>query len=82
MPNGLTSKEEKMLCDYLRKLDALYGKRAYLGGGDAEAIRLLATKIRVRLKPHDAADLVKEAEQIFEPCKEFVWFQPAMDDAA
>ena len=79
--NGLTTKEEKTLSECLRKLDALYDRRAHLGGGEATAVRNLAAKIRVRLNPPNAADLAAEAEKIFEPCREFTWFELAMEAA-
>lgn len=67
--NGLTTKEEKILRDHLRKAAALERGVAYLGGGQRREFEQLVTDINARLEPATVESLTERAETAF------TWFR-------
>jgi len=79
--NGLTSKDEKLLRDRLRQLEAIAPKAFLLGGKEQQQLAALTAKIKARLVPPSPAEINAEVESLLATGKSFDWFQAALRSA-
>ena len=79
--NGLTPKDEKLLKDRLRQLEAIAQKAFLLGGEEQRQLALLTTKIKTRLEPPSPAEIDAEVASLLARGDSFDWFQAALRTA-
>ncbi len=79
--NGLTPKDEKLLRDRLRQLEAIAPKAFLLGGKEQRELASLTAKIKTRLEPPSPAEIDREVASLLECGKSFDWFQAALRTA-
>src|SRR5260221_5620609 len=71
--NGLTPKDEKLLKDRLRQLEAIAPKAFLLGGEEQRQLALLTAKIKTRLAPPSPAEIDTEVASPLAPGDSFDW---------
>ncbi len=81
MSNGLIPKDEKLLKDRLRQLEAIAPKAFLLGGEEQQQIARLTAKIKSRLAPPSAAEIDAEVASLLGRGDSFDWFQAALRSA-
>jgi hypothetical protein len=81
MANGLTPKDEKLLKDRLRQLEAIAPKAFLLGGEEQRQLALLTGKIKTRLEPPSPAEIDTEVASLLARGDSFDWFQAALRTA-
>ena len=81
MANGLTPKDEKLLKDRLRQLEAIAPKAFLLGGEEQRQLALLTAKIKTRLTPPSPAEIDAEVERLLSRGDRFDWFREALRTA-
>ena len=81
MANGLTPKDEKLLRDRLRQLEAIAPKAFLLGGEEQRQIALLIARIKARLEPPSPAEIDAEVASLLARGDSFDWFQAALRSA-
>jgi len=81
VPNGLTPKDEKLLRDRLRQLEAIAPKAFLLGGEEQRQIALLIARIKARLEPPSPAEIDAEVGSLLARGDSFDWFQTALRSA-
>ena len=81
MANGLTPKDEKLLKDRLRQLEAIAPKAFLLGGEEQRQLALLTAKIKSRLEPPLPAEIDTEVASLLTRGDSFDWFQEALRTA-
>src|SRR5262245_26369314 len=78
MANGLTPKDEKLLQDRLRQLEAIAPKAFLLGGEEQRQLASLTAKIKTRLEPPSPAEIDAEVANLLARGNSFDWFQTAL----
>lgn len=81
MANGLTPKDERLLRDRLRQLEAIAPKAFLLGGREQQQLAALTAKIKARLEPTPVAEINAEVESLLASGESFDWFQAALRSA-
>jgi hypothetical protein len=81
MSNGLNPKDEKLLKDRLRQLEAIAPKAFLLGGEEQRQLALLTAKIKTRLEPPSPAEIDAEVASLLARGDSFDWFQAALRSA-
>ena len=79
--NGLTPKDEKLLKDRLRQLEAIAPRAFLLGGEEQRQLALLTAKITTRLMPPSPAEIDAEVERLLSRGESFDWFREALRTA-
>jgi len=79
--NGLISKDEKLLKDRLRQLEAIAPKAVLLGGEEQRQLALLTAKIKTRFEPPSPAEIDAEVASLLTRGDSFDWFQEALRTA-
>ena len=79
--NGLTPKDEKLLKDRLRQLEAIAPKAFLLGGEEQRQLASLTAKIKTRLEPPLPAEIDAEVASLLARGDSFDWFQAALRTA-
>ena len=79
--NGLTPKDEKLLKDRLRQLEAIAPKAFLLGGEEQRQLASLTAKIKTRLEPPLPAEIDAEVASLLARGDSFDWFQTALRTA-
>jgi hypothetical protein len=79
--NGLTPKDEKLLKDRLRQLEALAPKAFLLGGEEQRQLASLTARIKARLAPPSPAEIDAEVASLLARGDSFDWFQAALRSA-
>jgi len=79
--HGLTPKDEKLLRDGLRQLEAIAPKAFLLGGAEQQKLASLTAKIKTRLEPPSPAEIDAEVASLLAGGESFDWFQAALRTA-
>jgi hypothetical protein len=79
--NGLTPKDEKLLRDRLRQLEAIAPKAFLLGGKEQRELASLIAKIKARLDPPSPAEIDADVTSLLASGESFDWFQAALRTA-
>jgi hypothetical protein len=79
--NGLTPKDERLLRDRLRQLEAIAPKAFLLGGREQQQLAALTARIKARLEPPLPAEINAEVESLLASGESFDWFQAALRSA-